>query len=402
MEVCIIDADLIGRKSHRFPNLAAMKLGGYHESKCDRVKLKLNYENLESFDLVYISKVFTDTKVPEEILKYNNVRYGGTGFFYDKAPPLPYEIEHHMPSYKLYDDWVKTQIKEKLKNMEEHKKRTLTNKEIKEAKKEYEYYTDYSIGFTTKKCFRGCEFCVNKNYHSVELHSPLEEFLDTTKKYICLLDDNLLGYSGWKSIIRNLQITNKPFQYKQGLDERLLTKEKTEILTQSKYKGDYIFAFDNIKDEDLIKDKLELWKQYCKKTTKLYVLCGFDRNNKYDNDFWLQDVIDTFRRIKLLMIYGCLPYIMRFKRYEESPLKGTYINLARWCNQPNFFKKKSYREFCLVNGKDSASVRYMNEFERAYPKIAIMFFDLKFEQLNKYKINKRFETHSNEDFHIEC
>ena len=32
MKVDIIDADLIGRKKHRFPNLACMKLSAYHKS----------------------------------------------------------------------------------------------------------------------------------------------------------------------------------------------------------------------------------------------------------------------------------------------------------------------------------------------------------------------------------
>ena len=39
-----------------------------------------------------------------------NVEYGGTGFFYDKAPPLPMEIEHIMPDYHLYDDIVNALI----------------------------------------------------------------------------------------------------------------------------------------------------------------------------------------------------------------------------------------------------------------------------------------------------
>lgn len=31
-EIAIIDADLIGRKRHRFPNLTCMKLSGYFKS----------------------------------------------------------------------------------------------------------------------------------------------------------------------------------------------------------------------------------------------------------------------------------------------------------------------------------------------------------------------------------
>lgn len=30
--IAVIDADLIGRKKHKFPNLACMKLSGYHKA----------------------------------------------------------------------------------------------------------------------------------------------------------------------------------------------------------------------------------------------------------------------------------------------------------------------------------------------------------------------------------
>jgi len=64
MKIAIIDADLIGRKRHRFPNLACMKLSGYHKDKGDSVALTTDYEDLQQFDHVYVSKVFTDTPIP--------------------------------------------------------------------------------------------------------------------------------------------------------------------------------------------------------------------------------------------------------------------------------------------------------------------------------------------------
>lgn len=39
-KVAIIDADLIGRKKHRFPNLVCMKLSGYWKEKDAHVELK--------------------------------------------------------------------------------------------------------------------------------------------------------------------------------------------------------------------------------------------------------------------------------------------------------------------------------------------------------------------------
>ena len=86
MNIGIIDADLIGRKKHRFPNLACMKIAGFHRDRGDSVKLLLEYSDLDKYDKVYISKVFTDTYVDEDVLKRSNVEYGGTGFFMTKHP----------------------------------------------------------------------------------------------------------------------------------------------------------------------------------------------------------------------------------------------------------------------------------------------------------------------------
>lgn len=359
MKIAIIDADLIGRNKHRFPNLVCMKLSGYYKELGDEVELKMNYENLEEYDKVFISKVFTDTPIDENILKLPNVEHGGTGFYYDKAPKLPNEIEHHMPDYHLYDEWVNEQLANGGNRVD------------------FKYYLDYSIGFVTRGCFRQCAFCVNKNYKKVEEHSPLSEFVDESRKKICLLDDNFLGCPNWKNLLERLQATGKQFQFKQGLDERILTDEKCEMLFKSRYDGEYIFAFDNVADAELIERKLQLLRKYTDKIPKFYVFCGFDREDKWDGEFWTQDIFDMFKRIEILMKYKCLPYIMRFNRYEESPYRGLYISVARWCNQPSFFKKKSLREFGVANGETSACNRYILDFEREHPEIT-PYLDMKF------------------------
>lgn len=100
--VAIIDADLIGRKRQRFPNLVSMKLSAYYKDLGCDVVLKTDYEGLDHYDRVFLSKVFTDTAIPAGIIERENVTAGGTGFFYDKAPDLPAVIEHHRPDYHLY------------------------------------------------------------------------------------------------------------------------------------------------------------------------------------------------------------------------------------------------------------------------------------------------------------
>lgn len=361
MKVGIIDADLIGRKRHRFPNIACMKISSWYKAQGNDVALLTSYEGLEGYDKVFVSKVFTDTPVPDGVTELPNVQYGGTGFFYDKAAPLPYEIEHSKPDYHLYDKYIGEQLA------------------FGVPLKEFAYYKDYSIGFMTRGCIRGCSFCVNQNYRKCERHSPVPEFLDESRKYICLLDDNVLACSGWKEIFSELNATGKRFQFKQGMDERLLTDEKCEVVFNSKWIGDYVFAFDNIEDTEVIERKLQMMRKHTNVVPKFYVFCGYNhqRPGQYDEGFWARDINDLFERIRILSNYKALPYVMRYADYEKSPYRGMYITIARWCNQPSFFKKKSFREFAIASG--GASEDYMTEFETEHPEIANIYFDMKWE-----------------------
>jgi hypothetical protein len=43
-------------------------------------------------------------------------------------------------------------------------------------------------------------------------------------------------------------------------------------------------------------------------------------------------------------------------------------------------KKKTFREFCQLNGEGSATMKYLKEFEAENPGIAAEFFDMRFPQ----------------------
>lgn len=187
--------------------------------------------------------------------------------------------------------------------------------------------------------------------------------------------------------------TKKPFQFKQGLDLRLMTPEKAQVLSRARYYGDYIFAFDHIEDAEWIEKKLQLWREYCDKPTKLYVLSGFDGQDE-------NEIVSVFERIRILLKYGCLPYIMRHEKYLQSPYKGMFIQIARWCNQPRFLKKLSFRQYCeqcqvYYKGKGlCAPMKAMTEFERKFPVIAAKYFDMEYLKQGIYTSpgrNKRYD-----------
>lgn len=375
MNVGIIDADLLDNGT-RHPNLACEKMSGYYKAQGHSVNLITDYSTINEYDRVFMSCVFDFTNIPLEgfegkhdhpdlafiAQRYPNLQIGGTGFFWKDSESLPYEIEHHMPDYHLYDEFIGREIARGIKPVK------------------FNDYVDFSIGFTTRGCFRKCSFCVNEKYDHVFRHAPVSEFLDKNRKYIYLWDDNILGYSKWNEVFDELNATGKAFQFRQGMDMRLMTDEKAKVLSESKYYGDYIFAFDHIEEKEIIEKKLKIWQQYSSKIAKLYVLCGYDSQDEVD-------IANTFERIKILMRYHCLPYIMRHEYYEKSKYRGLYVTIARWCNQPSFLKKKSFREYCEANQEYHknpntlcASLATMREFEHDHPDIASKYFDMRWDR----------------------
>ena len=49
------------------------------------------------------------------------------------------------------------------------------------------------------------------------------------------------------------------------------------------------------------------------------------------------------------MHYGCFGYVMRHEDYHNHDLSNIYVQLARWCNQPQFYRYMSFWEYCYRN-----------------------------------------------------
>lgn len=191
-------------------------------------------------------------------------------------------------------------------------------------------------------------------------------------------------------MLLQLRETNKPFVFKQGLDERLLTDEKCELLFSSRYDGGFIFAFDNVEDYDIIESKLKMIRRYTRKEVRFYVLVGFKSTDA-------NDIENALKRIELLFRYSCLPYIMRYRSDTEEPWRsskyhGMYVTLARWLNQPSFAKKLTIREFANVDIKNEtfSTIRYLTAFENEHPEIAKRYFDIR---MNKVFSSKPTSSH---------
>ena len=355
----IIDADLLCGRQRNFPNLAAMKLSAFHKQKGNDVRLLSSYTLPKSVQRVYVCCVFTNSakSVPPAFLDSPRVRYGGTGFFFDKAKPLQPAIEHTRPDYTLYDEWIASKGMLPL-----------------DAK----HYTDTSIGFLTRGCFRRCEFCVNRRYKRAVAASPLSEFYDPNRHYVCLLDDNLLAYRNHRELLTELAETcerdKTQFTLKQGIDIRILKPTTAKLLGSPAHFGEIIFAFDSLRDTDATRKGMTVLRDALPtKGAKAYVLCGFESQDALD-------IAGVFRRLEILWEYNCLGYVMRHESHKQAPLvcRAFYTVLAMWANQPRFQRSVSFRQFTkIIGGK---SLRSATAFERQYPAIAERFFDVSYRQ----------------------
>lgn|SRR5574344_65896 len=394
----LVDADLLCIGT-RHPNLALLKIAGYlrdngyerktagteneNEYTYELLTNESNFEELQKLDRIYVSCVFSFTLDDAPVLLTTllndkklskKVLMGGTGSyanlsveegFAEKREEDMHRLENdaflntltnkagnkginmctQMPDYHLYDEFVSVM------------------ENVKSSPNYYKDYKDYSIGFLTRGCFRRCPFCVNKLERKALPYSNLEDFLDNEideetgklkRPYIYLWDDNFLASPYWERLLDELIATGRPFQFRQGLDERLLAQnrrgeEMAAKLSQANYHGDFIFAFDNWFDRDIIVRALKIWKYYCpKKETKFYLFCGFQQTPDDDKRFQ-QDIAQIFQRISVLMRYGCLGYIMRHENYKNSPMPNIYVQIARWCNQPGFYRNLSFWQFCYKN-----------------------------------------------------
>lgn len=396
-KIGLVDADLLCNGT-RHPNLALLKIAGYlrdngymrktsdvEVSNVSTYKLLTNesgFEELVQFDHFFVSCVFTFTlDAPPLLLKTlmsdkkfaKKVHMGGTGSYANLSVEEGFAEKREEDMHRLENDSFLNQLKNKSGTMGIDMRTQMPDyhlydeyvsimETVKSSSKYYKDYKEYSIGFLTRGCFRRCPFCVNKLERKAMPYSNLNDFIDQerdekgrlVRPYIYLWDDNFLASPYWEPLLDELIATGRPFQFRQGLDERLLAQNRrgedmARKLAGANYHGDFIFAFDNWFDRKLIEKALKIWKFHCpKKETKFYLFCGFQQTPKDEKKFQL-DVAEIFMRICVLMRYGCLAYIMRHEDYKKAPLPNIYVQIARWCNQPGFYRNLSFWEYCYKN-----------------------------------------------------
>lgn len=300
MKIGLIDVD--GGKT--FPNLALMKISAWHKTQGDHVEwYDLWGGQNEEYDKVYASKVFSFSPDYEYPIYAKQVIKGGTGyaitlengkevFHKEKNASLPYEIEHIYPDYSIYPKLT----------------------------------ADTAIGFLTRGCPRGCNFCIvkDKEGRCATKVADLSEFWNGQKNII-LCDPNILACKEWKDLLQQLVKSKATVDFNQGLDIRMMTPEKIEMLKKIRIKQIH-FAWDRYEDKEKILPKFRLWSELYggnAHNTIVYTIVNFTTTIEQDLD-----------RIYTLRELGFWAYVMI---YDKEHCKPIYKRLQRWVNNRFIF-----------------------------------------------------------------
>lgn len=282
MKIGLIDVD-----SHNWPNLCLMKLSAYHKAQGHQVEW---WSPDGRYDVVYKSRVFTDTysKDTVEVKNAEKVVAGGTG--YGMTESLPDAAEHSRPDYSLYPQ-----------------------------------FHDIAYGFLSRGCPRDCGFCIvsgKEGKKSVQT-ADLSEFWDGQKE-IKLMDANLLACRGYEKLIRQLADSRAWVDFSQGLDIRLINPDNVSLLNKVRTKAVH-FAWDN-PEEDLtgyFQKFLELTAIKDKRRRRVYVLTNYGSSHGQD-----------LYRINTLRQMGFDPYVMV---YDRPNAPAVTRHLQRWVNNKRIF-----------------------------------------------------------------
>ena len=297
MKIGLIDVD-----GHNYPNIPLMKISAWHKKHGDSVEW---YDPMFSghMDKVYMSKVFSFSPDFEHFIDADEVIKGGSGYcislvngkeVFDKSKDisLPSDVEHIYPDYSLYG------------------------------------ITDTAYGFLSRGCPRGCDFChvaAKEGRRSIKV-ADLNEFWNGQKN-IVLCDPNILACREWKELLQQLIDSKAVVDINQGIDIRLMTPKKAEMLKQIKSKNLH-FAWDRMQDRQKILPKFRMFKEITgirDRNLIVYVLCNFDTTIEED-----------LERIYTLRELGYWAYVMLYDK-ERIPKGHELRKLQRWVNNRIIF-----------------------------------------------------------------
>ena len=283
------------------PNLALMRLSGWHRERGDNVYFtrSVRRDMLErSYEKVYGSAIFkfSDRRVERFQTEFPDAIIGGTGSGNLNT------LEPIIGDYMGLD---------------------------------YANYPDFkaSIGFTQRGCRLSCKFCVVPTKEG----KPRDESTITDiwrgKRYprwIHLLDNDFFGAPSWRERMAEIRKGEFKVSFTQGINVRAVNEEVAAELATVEYRdGNFkrrrlYTAWDNLKDENVFFRGVDLLEAagIPPKHLMTYMLVGFAKNETWEK---------IHHRFNRMVERGIRPYPMVFdnkrkdlKKFQRWAIRRLY------------------------------------------------------------------------------
>lgn len=311
MKIGLIDVD-----GHHFPNLALMRISAWHKAQGDTVEWW--WSDFEHYDIVYMSKIFSDAYSPDkpEPMNADKVIKGGTGYciqnvggveVYDKSKDtqLPPEMEHMFPDYSIYPQY------------------------------------DFAVSLTSRGCPRQCSFChvSKKEGCKSVMVASVSDFWNPSlgKDEIRILDPNITACKDKRKLMKQYFETGAMLDFTQGLDIRCLNDDDIADINRMRIKTLH-FAWDNPKDN--LEPKFRRFAERFRRKSNIgMVYCLTNFNSTMEENLY---------RIYTLRDLGYDPYVMI---YDKPHAPEEIRRLQRWCNNKIIFKSvKRFEDYTRRKG----------------------------------------------------
>lgn len=277
-----------------------MRISAYHKARGDDVEW---WWAIGEYDVVYMSKVFSDAYTPDipEPLNAEQIIKGGTGycisigedgkerFDQSKNIPLCQEAETMFPDYSIYPDY------------------------------------DFAVAMTSRGCPRQCKFChVAKKEGCASVRVASVSDFWNGQKEIRVLDPNITACKDKRELFRDYMNTGAVIDFTQGLDIRLIDDDDIADINRMRLRFLH-FAWDNPNDN--LASKFENFSQKFRRKSNIgtvYVLTNFNSTME-----------QNLERIYKLRDMGFDPFVMVYNK-PDAPKE--ILQLQRWCNNKWVFK----------------------------------------------------------------
>lgn len=285
-----------------YPNLALMKISGYHRAKGDNVEW---YNPLRSYDKVYSSKIFSFTPDYGYYINAGQVEKGGTG--YDIKKNLIEEIDRKLPDYDLY-------------NIDKN----------------------LAYGFLTRGCTNHCKWCIVPTKEgNITPYMDIEEITADRKKAI-LMDNNVLASDHGLQQIEKIVSMNIRIDFNQGLDARLVTNDIARLLAKVKWIKRIRFGCDT---PSQIAE--------CERATALIDKYGY-KGEYFFYCILLNDFKESFERVNYWKNKGgrFLPHAQPFRDLNNpyQIIPQWQKDLAGWVDKKWIFRSCEFKDFTPRKG----------------------------------------------------